>query len=908
MFSFVLKSFKFVFVAVLLASVSSSYAQSIKVFSLLNYYLPGDKGSVIGILPDSLPAAGYRLDVLWDGKMLATAESARMEKAVKTDRAEKKEDHRLRVGIDPEQLPMGTTALQYRITSEDRLVEEGHVDIVRRAARANAVQIDQLTGGLIADGLPFFPFGFYCGPVGDLPEREVVHGFNMIGPYQSNLPATLTERKSYMDRCAQIGVRVQYGVNSLIGGGHNGTKGLDMTDEEKLALLKSEIVAFRDHPALLSWYINDEPDGQGRPPALLEAAYKMIHELDPYHPISIVFMMPSKANDFRHTMDIAMTDPYPIPGPADKVMEDLAAYNRVYRYEKSVWLVPQAFGGQEMWAREPTAQEIRLMTYMGLVSGVKGIQYYVHAAGNSNPQSVSAWSACSDIAVETAQMTGFLLSEDVAPAVHTEDGRILTRAFRYKGNLLVIAVNNENRPKPLSLEVRIEPGAGLGHVAELWFENREVAFEGGHINDIIDGYGTRVYLVRVAAGASGVAGDGGAVKVEPIGASASNLTLNPSFEKIVSPGLPIGSNMKPTRQQKVDPGATFFADPRLSVAGMFSLRLITPVDSGGDKIRLVPMVINKGNSYTVSVYARAKQQDRMPSFRWSIDAMGETHSAVLTDKWVRYGATFTASSTSTNAILSLELLTQGTAWFDLLQVTPDPIIRYEIQADHTAVVSIISEEKRARVRYAFDKKPDNTSVLYQQPFPLKKATTVYAGLFEEQQVTGSQLQVGESQLFIPVNRALGKAVTLAIHYDPHYPAGGNSSLTDGLMGTTAFKDGKWLGFSGKDLNATIDMGEAIKVNEVTTSFLCDPNSGIFLPPVVSVYASLDNQRFELVGEKANTAGNVRGEPYLQKVTIPMKEKTVRYIRVVAKAFGSIPEGYLFKGSTSWLFTDEVLVQ
>ena len=45
-----------------------------------------------------------------------------------------------------------------------------------------------LTGGLMVDGKPFLPFGVYCGPVGKLPDQEVLHGFNMIGPYQSNFP------------------------------------------------------------------------------------------------------------------------------------------------------------------------------------------------------------------------------------------------------------------------------------------------------------------------------------------------------------------------------------------------------------------------------------------------------------------------------------------------------------------------------------------------------------------------------------------------------------------------------------------------------------------------------------------------------------------------------------------------
>lgn len=60
-------------------------------------------------------------------------------------------------------------------------------------------------------------------------------------------------------------------------------------------------------------------------------------------------------------------------------------------------------------------------------------------------------------------------------------------------------------------------------------------------------------------------------------------------------------------------------------------------------------------------------------------------------------------------------------------------------------------------------------------------------------------------------------------------------------------------------------------------------------------------------EQPNPIGNPRGEPQLQKVMIRVG-RTARYVRVIAKAFGAIPDGYLFKGSMSWLFTDEVLVE
>jgi hypothetical protein len=834
----------------------------VRIFSRNNYYLSEERGSVISILPDH---AGYTLQLSLHGKALSTRSNL--------------QGLQLETSFELSQLPLGTTTLRYTLEKNGATVQQGNVDLLKLVPKANATQIDQLTGGLIADGLPFFPFGFYCGPAGDLPEREVVHGFNMIGVYQDNLPEGLAERKRYMDRCAQVGVKVQYGVNSLIGSGHNGDKGLERTDEEKLALLKDEVLAFKDHPALLSYYINDEPDGQGRPVAILEAAYNMIHELDPYHPVSIVFMMPQKANEYRHTMDIAMTDPYPIPGPADKVMDDLQAYTTAYKYEKSVWLVPQAFGGSEMWNREPTGQEIRLMTYMGLISGVKGIQYYVHAAGNLNPQSVSAWSAASNVAVETAQMTSFLLSADTAPVLHANDPKILTKAFRYHDNILLVAVNNENQPKAYTLTADL-----AADKAECWFEDRAVTIENGQIHDMIDGYGTRVYLIRKAT----------ANTIHP-----DNMTLNPGFEKIVSPGLAMGSNVTHTNYHKADAGASFFTDPRQQVEGMFSLRLITPVDSGGNKIRLVPMVMTKGNTYTVSVTARAKAQEHMPAFRMAIDAMEQAHTYTLTTAWQSYDFTFQAPSSSTNAILTLELIHQGTAWFDLLTAAPDPVITYQVNATHTAAVNITTSSRKT-IRYDINREPDAHSPIYTQPVFINTASTVYAGLFD------GDKPVAGSSTFVPVNLALGKQVTFAQPYAPQYAAAGDSSLTDGVMGTTAFKCGKWLGFSGKDLDATLDMGSLVSMKKVSTSFLCDPNSGIFLPKEVAVYTSKDGQHYKLAGKVYNTK-NVRGEPYLQQFTIPVK-KQARYIRVVGKAYGPIPEGYLFVGSTSWLFADEILVQ
>jgi hypothetical protein len=745
----------------------------------------------------------------------------------------------------------------------------------------NEVKIDQETGGLLVNGLPFFPFGFYCIPVDNKPEQEVVHGFNLIGPYQENLPNNFAERKAYMDRCAQLGVKVQYGVNSLVGTGHNGDKGLDKSDEEKLEILKNEINTFKNHPALLSWYINDEPDGQGRSPQILEKAYNLIHELDPYHPVSIVFMMPSKFHEYQNTMDIAMTDPYPIPNSVD-IRGYVQQLNHDFKYQKSIWLVPQAFGGQEMWPREPTAKEIRIMTYLGLIEGIKGVQYYIRSFSNFNPQAVSAWSECSNMAVEVAQMTPFLLSNEKQSFLNTKDPDVLAKSFSCKGETLIMVVNKSNQPKSFAINI-----GQSGSSAELWFENRAVEVADSMLHDMVDALGTRVYRISKKQASSKLIYSG-------------NLIYNPSFEDVTSPGLSTGHNIDYGFVSKADRGATVFADSRQSIDGLFSMRMQTPVDSGGKKARFTPIVLNAGNTYSVSVWAKAAFKPQMPQFRLTIDAAKQEKVFDLTTEWKKYSFMFKADSSTTNAIVALDVLESGTAWFDVLQVVPDPVLHYVINKDNTATVSVTTSTDNVDIKYS-----DGTNTglkKYKSPFWVTKPTTVKAILFDK------KVKLAESSSFVPVNKALGKTIRFDTPYHPQYPSVGDSTLTNGIMGTTSFRDKKWLGFITPEVVFTLDMKQLTDVNSVIVNFLCDPNSGIFLPRTVSVYTSSNGYDFQQTGQRDNTEISRRGEPYLVPFEVNCKSQNIRYIQFRIKTFGEIPEGYLFKGSTSWLFVDEVLVK
>ncbi len=870
-----MKRYCFILLAVLFLQTNlQANGDGFHAFSKLDYYTSEREGTIIINVPKDENRHNLTVELNLDSKIIQTRSISGLSL--------------VKIPFDLQKMAMGKHYIICKIFRNSQAIATLPIEILKLPPKDNEVKINRLTGGLVVNGLPFYPFGFYCGsPVGTLPEDEVVYGFNMIAPYQKNTPETFAERKAYMDRCAELGMKVHYALNGLIGEPHNKSRKNPLSQEERFGIFKKEIIAFRDHPALLSWYINDEPLGQSRPVSLLEKAYQIVKELDPYHPASIVFMMPHRANEFADAMDIAMTDPYPLPAGPDMVRQHVLDLKRHFQHQKSIWLVPQAFGGGEFWTRGPTRDEIRAMTYIGIVEGAKGMQYFIRRAPNLSPKATDAWSAARDMAVETAEMTPYLLSEEASPAITSGNDRILTHAWRYRGKILAVAVNMDNKPYPLTLSL---DGIELNTLAEALFENREVTVRNGEIHDYITAYGTAAFLINEKA-----------VK-EKVPVDASNLILNPSFEINASPGTP-GECTAGYDTRHGDPGATYFIDNRQAVNGTHSLRLVTPVDSGGIRLNFYHVDLQAGRSYTMSVWGKAEKRPEMPAFEMAIAKVPAGDIFTLSPDWKKYSVHFEVSQPPGRPSVQLSLHTAGTGWFDLLEVVPDPEIRYEITPDGEAAVTLKTVTSGAVIRYTLDgKAPAKNSRLFTKPFILKKAAMVRAAIFMEGQ------PVVSSSEFIPVNKALNKPVQYLIPFSTKYPAGGEQALTDGKLAGSYFKDKNWQGFEGTDVEVTIDLGKETTLHSVSAEFLSSVNDGIHLPEAIVVQYSGDGNSFLPAGSITNEEHGEAGKAYKKTFTVETGNKKGRYIRFTAKTTGLIPEGYLFKGTKSWLFIDEIMVE
>lgn len=146
--------------------------------------------------------------------------------------------------------------------------------------------------------------------------------------------------------------------------------------------------------------------------------------------------------------------------------------------------------------------------------------------------------------------------------------------------------------------------------------------------------------------------------------------------------------------------------------------------------------------------------------------------------------------------------------------------------------------------------------------------------------------------------ALGKKVTYNSSYSPHYPAQGNTALTDGIRGDWTYGDGSWQGFiSDNRLDVTIDMEKETPIHSITAAFMQVVGAEVFLPETVIISISDDGINFT---ELQKQHSEVSKETPIRFTDISWQgEAKGRYVRYQAQA------GSEFGG---WIFTDEIIVK
>jgi hypothetical protein len=151
-------------------------------------------------------------------------------------------------------------------------------------------------------------------------------------------------------------------------------------------------------------------------------------------------------------------------------------------------------------------------------------------------------------------------------------------------------------------------------------------------------------------------------------------------------------------------------------------------------------------------------------------------------------------------------------------------------------------------------------------------------------------------------------VTLITRPDPQYSAAGGLSIIDAKKGDHEWRKGHSQGYQGGDMEVVVDLHKSRPVSYLSVNCLQDTRSWIIFPVQVSFYGSADKKEFTLLGTADNTRKAEDQNVQTQKYNLQLPSETkVRYIKIVAKNFGKLPQWHQGAGGDAYIFCDEVEV-
>lgn len=241
------------------------------------------------------------------------------------------------------------------------------------------------------------------------------------------------------------------------------------------------------------------------------------------------------------------------------------------------------------------------------------------------------------------------------------------------------------------------------------------------------------------------------------------------------------------------------------------------------------------------------------------------------------------------------------------RITPVPIIQAESKAFKDKLkIELKSQNANDKIYFKINNYVETLEKksfeLYNQPFDIQQNATISCYVLNN----NSQSNTISAQFFKKPNNY---TINIKSKYNPQYHAGGPEGLLDGILGTENWRKGDWQGYQSQDFEAVIDLQEVKDITEISARFLQDQRSWILMPTKVEYYISDDNVNFTYFGSINNTL-----DPKIEENTIlnftanETNNKKARYVKVIAKNFGKLPEWHQGFGGDAFIFIDEITIK
>ena len=219
-------------------------------------------------------------------------------------------------------------------------------------------------------------------------------------------------------------------------------------------------------------------------------------------------------------------------------------------------------------------------------------------------------------------------------------------------------------------------------------------------------------------------------------------------------------------------------------------------------------------------------------------------------------------------------------------------------------VTLSCDDASATLYYTLDgTEPTEKSKKYTKPFKIDES----CNLAVKAVAKGKEDSFAVHRVF---ERFYIKNTTFVNEPEKRYSKDADIALMNGKKGAVDGNWSDWLGFSGNDVEATVELTEALDITMLKIGFCHDPQRWVFWPKSVWVSFSKDGVRYtdwERAEMPVFTAPDRMASLGRLEARARVNHPQVRYVRIKMENLGVLPEWHPYKGEKAWIMVDEIQV-
>lgn len=156
------------------------------------------------------------------------------------------------------------------------------------------------------------------------------------------------------------------------------------------------------------------------------------------------------------------------------------------------------------------------------------------------------------------------------------------------------------------------------------------------------------------------------------------------------------------------------------------------------------------------------------------------------------------------------------------------------------------------------------------------------------------------------NKATARGITVTPQPHPSYSSGGGFSLVNGISGDPRRRDNAWLGWLS-DVTISLDLNEMMSFDSITISAWSEPGSWIYFPGEIQFYTATDGKKYHFLNSLRLSGEDQTIMKPGKRFFTARKKVRARFIKIVVRHMGTIPDTLPGAGHPAWLFLDEITI-